>query len=153
MELLRKSVQAQIDKDRIGSPVFLRGVLNIANKENSLLHPTTEFVSLANAWIPSSPEKVYATGDVDGTQVTTMIQYANGQMAMLSVNRVDTETAIDIMLVGNRGVIYHETPIGRHSLSGTPPELSGEGELSEVISRSLASGQPAIVEGYKHAEQ
>ncbi len=152
MELLRKSVQAQIDKDRIGSPVFLRGVLNIANKESSLLHPTTEFVSLANAWIPSSPQKVYSTGDVDGTQVTTMIQYANGQISVLSVNRVDTETAIDIMLVGNRGVIYHETPIGRHSLSGTPPEFSGEGELSEVISRSLASGQPVIVE-VKHAEQ
>lgn len=147
MKLLRKSVQAQIDKDRIGSPVFLRGVLNIENKESSLLLPTTEFVSLANAWIPSVPQQVYATGDVDGIQVTTMIQYANGQMSVLSVNRVDTETAIDIMLVGNRGVIYHETPIGRHSLSGTPPELNGEGELSEVISRSLASGQPAIVEG------
>lgn len=147
MELLRKSVQAQIDKDRIGSPVFLRGVLNTVDNESSLLLPITEFVSLANAWIPSIPQKVYATGDVDGTQVTTMVQYVNGQMAVLSVNRVDTETAIDIMLVGNRGVIYHETPIGRHFLSGTPPELHGVGELSEVISTSLASGQPAIVEG------
>lgn len=147
MELLKQSVQAQIDKDRIGSPVFLRGVLNIVNKESSLLLSTTEFVSLANTWIPSIPQTVYSTGDVNGTQVTTMIQYEDGQMSVLSVNRVDTETAIDIMLVGNRGVVYHETPIGRHSLSGTPPEFSGEGELSEVISRSLASGQPTIVEG------
>lgn len=146
MKLLRKSVQAQIEKDRIGSPVFLRGVLNIVDNESSLLPPTTELVSLANAWIPSIPRKVYATGDVNGTQVTTMVQYTNGQMAVLSVNRVDTETAIDIMLVGNRGVIYHETPIGRHFLSGTPPELRDVGELSEVISRSLTSGQPAIVE-------
>lgn len=147
MELLRKSVQAQIEKDRIGSPVFLRGVLNIVDNESSLLLPTTELVSLANAWIPSVPQKVYATGDVNETQVTTMVQYANGQMAVLSVNRVDTETAIDIMLVGNRGGIYHETPIGRHFLSGTPPEVCGEGELSEVISRSLANGQPVIVGG------
>ncbi len=152
MELLRKSVQAQIEKDRIGSPVFLRGILNIVDNQSNLLLPTTELVSLANAWIPSVPQKVYATGEVDGIQVTTMIQYANGQMSVLSVNRVDTETAIDIMLVGNRGVIYHETPIGRHFFSGTPPELGGEGELSEVISRSLASGQPVIVE-VKHAEQ
>lgn len=147
MELLRKSVQAQIEKDRIGSPVFLRGVLNIVDKESSLLLPITELVSLANAWISSIPQKVYTTGDVDGIQVTTMVQYTNGQMAVLSVNRVDTETVIDIMLVGNRGVIYHETPIGRHFLSGTPPELRGEGELSEVISTSLANGQTAIVEG------
>ena len=147
MELLKQSVQTQIDKDRIGSPVFLRGILNIVDNQSNLLLPNTELVSLANAWIPSVPQKVYATGEVDGIQVTTMIQYANGQMALLSVNRVETQTTIDIMLVGNRGVIYHETPIGRHSLSGTPPELRGEGELSEVISRSLASGQPIIVEG------
>ena len=146
MELLRKAVQAQIEKDRVGSPVFLRGVLNIVENGSSLLLPTTEFVSLANAWIPSVPQKMYATGDVDGTQVTTMVQYTKGQMAVLSVNRVDTETAIDIMLAGNRGVIYHETPIGRHFLSGTPPELRGVGELADVISRSLASGQPIIVE-------
>ena len=35
-------------------------------------------------------------------------------MALLSVNRVAVETAVDIMLVGNKGVIYHETPVGRH---------------------------------------
>ena len=74
MELLRKSVQAQIEKDRIGSPVFLRGVLNIVDNESSLLLPTTELVSLANAWIPSIPQNVYATGDVEGAQVTTMVQ-------------------------------------------------------------------------------
>lgn len=147
MELIRKSVQAQIEKDRIGSPVFLRGVLNIVDKECSLLLPTTELVSLANAWIPSIPQKVYATGDVKGTQITTLIHYTNGQMTVLSVNRVDTETAIDIMLVGNRGVIYHETPIGRHFLSATPPELRGAGELSKAISQALESGQPVTVEG------
>ncbi len=146
MELLKKSVQTLIEKERIGSPVFLRGLLNIANKDSSLLHPLTEFVALANTWIPSNPQKVYTQGDMDSSQVTTMIQYANGQMAVLSVNRVDTETAIDIMLVGNKGVIYHETPIGRHYLSGNPPEFNGVGELSEFLIKSLEIGQAVIVD-------
>lgn len=146
MELLKESVQTLIQKERIGSPVFLRGLLNINSKNCSLLTPLTELVALANTWIPSDPQKVYAQGEIDGTQVTTMVQYADGQMAMLSVNRVDTETAIDIMLVGNKGVIYHETPIGRHYLSGSPPEFDDVGELSEFITQSFKNGQPVKIE-------
>ena len=67
-------------------------------------------------------------------------------MALLSVNRVDLETAIDIMLVGNKGVIYHETPVGRHYLNATSPELGDRGELTEAIAQSLRSGQPIMLE-------
>ena len=146
MEQLKKSVQSVIDKSRIGNPVFLRCVLNLVSDEDSLLQPTADIVSLSNGWISSQPQNIYAQGDADTTQVTVMVQYVGGQMALLSVNRVESETAIDIMLVGNKGVIYHETPIGRHYLSGTPPILDNSGELSDVIKASLTSGQPVIVE-------
>ncbi|MDE0637573.1 MAG: hypothetical protein OXI43_17185 [Candidatus Poribacteria bacterium] len=147
MELLKKSVDSVIEKDRIGSPVFLRCVLHIASDTSSLLQPTAEMVALSNRWIPSQPQRVYAKGDADATQVTVMVQYTDGQMAVLSINRVETETAIDIMLVGNKGVIYHETPIGRNYVSATPPQLDATGELTEVIADALATGQPITVEG------
>ena len=147
MELLKKSVQSVIDEDRIGSPVFLRCVFNIASEaSSSLLQPAAEIVALSNGWMPSQPQGVYAQGDVDATQVTVMVKYAAGQMAVLSINRVDTETAIDIMLVGNKGVIYHETPLGRHYLSAMPPQLNKLGELSDAITQALASDQPITVE-------
>ncbi len=146
MESLKKSVQSVIEKGRIGSPVFLRCVLHIASETTSLLQPTSEIVALSNGWMPSQPQNIYAQGDVNATQVTVMVQYTDGQMAMLSINRVDTETAIDIMLVGNKGVIYHETPIGRNYLSATPPQLGAKGELTEVIADALATGQPIAVE-------
>lgn len=147
MESLKKSVQSVIEKGRIGSPVFLRCVLNVASGTSSLLQPTAEIVALSNGWIPSQPQHVYAKGDADAAQVTVMVQYTDGQMAMLSINRVETETAIDIMLVGNKGVVYHETPIGRHYLSGTPPQLDSTGKLTDAITQALASGQPIAVEG------
>ncbi len=147
MELLEKSVQSVIDEDRIGSPVFLRCVLNIASEASSLMQPAAEIVALSNGWMPSQPQSIYAQGDVDATQVTVMVKYADGQMAVLSINRVDTETGIDIMLVGNKGVIYHETPLGRHYLSATPPQLNKLGELSDAITQALASDQPIAVEG------
>ena len=103
MELLKKSVQSVLEQDRIGSPVFLRCVLHIAGEDANLLSSVAEMTALANAWIPSPAASVYTQGDVDGTQVTVMVHYVGGQMALLSVNRVDVETAVDIMLVGNRG--------------------------------------------------
>ena len=57
------------------------------------------------------------------------------------------ETAIDIMLVGNKGVIYHETPVGRHYLNATSPQLGATGELTEAIAQSLESGQPITFGG------
>ncbi len=147
MELVKKSVDSVIEKDRIGSPVFLRCVLHVVNETINLLHPAAEMVSLSNGWIPSKPQCVYAQGDANTTQITVMVQYDGGQMAVLSVNRVDSETAIDLTLVGNKGVIYHETPIGRHYLSGTPPEFTSSGELSDVLAEALSTGQPISVEG------
>ena len=147
MELLKKSVQSVLEKDRIGSPVFLRCVLHITGKDVELLPSVGEVAALANALMPSSPASVYTQGDANGTQVTVMVHYVAGQMAVLSVNRVDVDTAIDIMLVGNKGVIYHETPVGRHYQNAMAPELDGTGELTEAIAQSLDSGQPVVLEG------
>ncbi len=147
MELLKKSVDSVIERDRIGSPVFLRCVLNVASENTTLLQPAVEIAALSNGWIQSNPQTVYAQGDANATQVTVMVKYVDGQMSVLSVNRVETETAIDIMLVGNKGVIYHETPIGRHYLSGTPPQLGRIEALIETITQALASDQPIRVEG------
>ena len=146
MELLKKSVQSVLEKDRIGSPVFLRCVLHLGDESADLLSSIGVVTALTNEWIPSSPERVYAQGHVDSTQVTVMVHYVGGQMALLSVDRGDIETAIDIMLVGNRGVIYHETPIGRHYENAILPELEGTGELTAVIRQSLESGQPVVLE-------
>ena len=147
MELLKNSVQSVLEKDRIGSPVFLRCVLHIATESESLLSPVAEVAALANEWIPASPARVYAQGDAGAAQVTIMIHYVGGQMALLSTNRVAMQTAVDIMLVGNKGVIYHETPIGRHYANAVPPELDGSGELAAAIAESLESGQPITLEG------
>lgn len=147
MEVLKKSVQSVLEKDRIGSPVFLRCMLHVTGKGTNLLPSAAEVAALANAWIPSAPARVYAQGDANGTQITLTVHYVAGQMAVLSVNRVDVDTAIDIMLVGNKGVIYHETPVGRHYQNAIAPEFDDTGELTEAITQSLESGQPIVLEG------
>ena len=146
MESLQKSVQTIIESGRIGSPVFLRCVCQIATG-SSLLQPAAAVMALANGWMPAEPEGIYAQGDADATQVTLMVQYAGGQSAVLSVNRTQTGTECDVMLVGNKGVIYHETPTGRHAISATPLEMGDVRELTPVIAQALESGQLIQVEG------
>ncbi len=152
MESVRKSVQTVIESGRIGSPVFLRCALQVANESDmwskvSLLEPVTVVARVANGWMPSKPEHIYAQGDAEGTQLTLMVKYTGGEIALLNVNRVEKEPGVDIMLVGNRGVIYHETPTGRHRLGVQALDFGGSGELTAVISRALESGQPIRVEG------
>ncbi len=152
MEAVKKSIQNVIETGRIGSPVFLRCALQVGNETDSgskasLLHPLAVVASLANGWMPSKPENVYAQGDAEATQVTLMVKYRGGQLALLSVNRVETGTGVDMMLVGNKGVIYHETPTGRHRFGVQPFKLGETGELTNIISQSLETGTPIQMEG------
>ncbi len=147
MDQLKDALQSVIDKDRIGSPVFIRAILNITDNVETLIQPTTGLIAFSNELLPSESHSVYAQASDDDIQVTVMLHYVGGQMALLSTNRVNSQTDIDLMLVGNKGVIYHQTPIGRNYLSGTPPKLGETGPLTDVITQSLATGKPIIVEG------
>ncbi|RKU28323.1 hypothetical protein C6497_08880 [Candidatus Poribacteria bacterium] len=146
MDELKETLQSVIDQDRIGSPVFIRVVLNMAENVDTLIHPTSELVAFSNALIPSEIRSLYTQSSNDDTQVTVMLHFVGGQMALLSTNRVDSQTDIDLMLVGNKGVIYHQTPIGRNYLSGNPPILGETGLFTDVMTQSLATGKPIKVE-------
>jgi hypothetical protein len=144
MQSLQKSVQSVINEGRIGSPVFLRLMLQISINEENIVPATASLAALANTWMPSSPEQIYAQESADATQSTAMIQYAGGQTATLSVNSVppDIEVSIDLTLMGNKGVIYHETPTGRHRLMAGRIELSGGENLMNVINQAIKTGKP-----------
>ena len=75
MELLKKSVQSVLEKERIGSPVFLRCVLHVAGDASNLLSSVAEMAALANGWMTSPPARVYAQGDADGNT-----GYGNGSL-------------------------------------------------------------------------
>ena len=101
-------------------------------------------VAVANTWMPSPPERIYAHGEIDKTQITAMVQYTGGQTAMLSLNRIPNaqDTTVNLLLIGNKGVIHHETPVERHRLMQPPIELNGGEELIELIEAAINAGTP-----------
>ena len=144
MQSLQQSVQSVINEGRIGSPVFLRCMLQIPIKGESIAQVTAALAALANTWMPSSPEQIYVQESADAIQSTAMIQYSGGQTATVSVNCIppDTEISVDLILIGNKGAIYHETPMGRHRLMKGRIELSGGENLVNVINQAIKTGKP-----------
>ena len=124
--------------------MFVRCLLQSPHADEDTVRANAALANIANAWMPSSPEQIYAQRSQDGTQSTTMIKFAGGQTALLSVNRIaaNQEESIDLALVGNKGAIYHETPGGQYRSMRTSIQLDDEGNLSDLIDQAIASGEP-----------
>lgn len=150
IQSLQQSVQSVIDEGRIGSPVFLRCIVQAPIEAAETVGSVAALTAIANNWMPDPPEQIYALDSADTTQITAMIKYAGGQSALLSVNRipVDQEVSVDLRLVGNNGIIYHETPTGPYRLMNSPLSFSGGEDLIDAIRQGLETKQPiSVMEG------
>ena len=150
IQSLQQSVQSVIDEGRIGSPVFVRCIVHAPIEAADTVGAIAALTAMANGWMPDSPEQVYALDSADKTQITAMVKYAGGQSALLSVNRVPAggEATVDLRLVGNNGIIYHETPTGPYRLMNSPLDFGGGEVLIDAIRQGLETKQPiSVMEG------
>ena len=144
MRLLQQSVSSVIAEGRIGSPMFLRCMAHLPVADTNIFSRMAALVAVANTWMPSPPERIYAPNQTDSTQITAMVQYTGGQTAMLSLNRIPEaqDTTVNLLLIGNKGVIQHDTPVERHRLMQPPIKLSGGEELIKLIEAAIKAGTP-----------
>ena len=150
IQSLQQSVQSVIDEGRIGSPVFLRCIVHAPIEAADTVGGIAALTAIANNWMPNPPEQIYAIDNADRTQITAMVKYTGGQSALLSVNRLPAggEVTVDLRLVGNNGIIYHETPTGPYRLMNEPLNFSGGEDLIDAISQGLETKQPiSVTEG------
>ena len=150
IQSLQQSVQSVIDEGRIGSPVFLRCIIQAPIEAADTVGGIATLTEIANNWMPDPPEQIYVLDSADSTQITAMVKYTGGQSALLSVNRIPAggEVSVDLRLVGNNGIIYHETPTGPYRLMNSPLNFSGGEDLVEAIRQGLETKQPVkVMEG------
>jgi len=150
IQSLQQSVQSVINEGRIGSPVFLRCIVHAPIEAADIVEGIAALTGVANSWLPDLPEQVYALDNADKTQITAMVKYAGGQSALLSVNRLPAggEVTVDLRLVGNNGIIYHETPTGPYRLMNEPLTFRGGEDLVDAIRQGLETKQPiSVTEG------
>ena len=160
MQFLYKTVKEVLDSGRIGSPVFVRCIAQIASDRENLKDVLAEALATANLWLDASPQRVYAQGGKDAGQITATVHYVSGQTALVSVGTVKANGTprADLMLLGNKGAIYHDSLIlpsfaiaAAGSVSQTE-QLPITKSLMDAVESSLQTGKSAIIEGGKTDE-
>ncbi len=108
MEQLRISIQDEIKTGRIGDPVFLRCFYQISHCEGQ--DAIDILIDLAYSWMHSEIEHTHF--QKDDCQTTVLLQFADGESALLSTNYLIHGTRspeiIDLHLIGSRGTIYYQ---------------------------------------------
>lgn len=109
-QTLRDQVQATIEEGRLGTPQFLR-VLARATAGQSLERALEATLDLASLWFGGPPQRRDRIGGEEGTYLTELARWPQGQGAVITVLAHDLAGApqMDLVLMGSRGALYFET--------------------------------------------
>ena len=108
LSALSEVVQEAIGEERLGQPQFLRCLAQVP--ADRLGDAINEWIALGEAWFGSSVATRHRLGDGSGVYLTEMAKWETGQAALITVSSTGSNgaPAIDLMLIGSRGTIYHE---------------------------------------------
>ena len=108
LSALSEVVQEAIGEERLGQPQFLRCLVQVS--ADRLGDAINEWIALGEAWFGSSVATRHRLGDGSGVYLTEMAKWETGQAALITVSSTGSNgaPAIDLMLIGSRGTIYHE---------------------------------------------
>ena len=109
LEELEQAVRRTIDDGSIGVPRFARFV---AYSPLSGLTSITanRLAAMSEGWFGSPCANRTTRRDPTGVSVTDLLKWTDGQGALIVVSSSPQATgaSIDLMLLGSRGVLYHE---------------------------------------------
>ncbi len=109
MEQLDQAVRRTIDDGSVGAPRFARFV---AYSPLSGLTAITanRLAAISESWFGKPCANRTTRCDPTGVSVTDLLKWPDGQGAIIVVSSSPQATgaSIDLMLLGSRGVLYHE---------------------------------------------
>ena len=109
LEELEQAVRRAIDDGSLGVPRFARFV---AYSPLSGLTSITanRLAAMSEGWFGKPCANRTTRRDPTGVSVTELLKWPNGQGAIIVVSSSPPSTgaSIDLMLLGSRGVLYHE---------------------------------------------
>ena len=108
MSALSAVVQEAVDEERLGQPQFLRCIAQVSDAAG-LGHAVDEWIALGEAWFGTPVATRHRLGEGSGVYVTEMAKWDTGQAALVTISSVGSNgaPAIDLMLIGSRGTLYH----------------------------------------------
>ena len=146
MQFLYQTVRDILDSGRIGVPVFARCAVQIESDGECLKNVFARILTMTCSWMKAAPFRIYAQSG-KSQQFTVTAHYAGGQTAIVSANAAPgVRASVDLMLLGNRGALYHDADSLQPGFDVTAEPLPAPEWLAEAVERSLRTGRPASIE-------
>ena len=147
MQFLYQTIKEIIETGRVGTPVFVRFVVQVMPSGEHILDTLARFLVITGLWLTSIPIRVYVQHKENSAQITASVEYTGGQTAIVSVNIANViSSRIDLMMIGNKGAVYQDSEM-------MPPEFDVDFEPSSIpewlidaIEQSLFAGKPVSIE-------
>ncbi len=143
LEELHQAVQATLASKRLGKPVFVRYLVQGADRPEAVLPRLSQAAAVVRGWLGQPLERVHAIGSVDSGQVALTLQFRDGATALVSFARSQPlGDGVDLMVLGNHGALYHDA--GSAVLYPEPLDAGKQPDaaLLAVIERALKTGKP-----------
>lgn len=152
MQSLYQTVKEILDTGRVGVPVFVRCVVQVAPETEHVGNVLARMLTMVCSWLEASPLRVYAQSRDDpmgrgSRQITVTIHYVGGQTSIVSVNAaLGAATRVDLTVLGNKGALYHDGEALPPGFDVTAEPLPVPEWLVDAVERSLCAGKPAVIE-------
>ena len=147
MRFLYETVKEILDTGRVGVPVFLRCSAQIESGGKYMEDVLVRILAMTCSWMEAVPLRVYAQSGSRSRQLTVTVHYVGGQTGIVSVNAAPgVRDSVDLMLLGNKGAIYHDAESLPPGFDITTEPLPVPEWLVDAVDKSLLTGKPALIE-------
>jgi len=111
MDNLKNTIKNVVDEGRLGDPKFLRCVLQVSDDIKSLRSSLELLEEMAEYWFDETFAKRHRIGTEYSSYIGEILRWNGGQGALIVVNVSPSvsQKYLDLMLVGSKGTLYHES--------------------------------------------
>src|SRR5438874_1337278 len=100
---LDRAVQQTVTGGRIGSPVFVRCLVQSPDAPDTALSTLVRAATSIRGWLGQPVVRVYAVGSAAGGQVSLMLEFRDGGTALVSWSHGPPRgDGVDLMVLGSR---------------------------------------------------
>jgi predicted dehydrogenase len=142
LEAALKTVDSALKTGQIGTPVAVRIVAHVTADHGEIERLLARALDAAAGWLGSKPQSVTALGSVAGGQISTLMQMADGQTALISAGSSGIGSPLwEIVVFGNHGILSWEGDDGfTLTADDEQRQLSAQGsDLLRRVQQSLAT--------------
>lgn len=113
LHLADDTLQRALRTNQIGTPVAVRLVVHTSQDHGQVEDLAVAALNAAAGWLEGRPRLLFAQGGAEAGQISAALQFAQGQMALVSAGVCGTGAPVlEALVYGSRGILSWEADSG-----------------------------------------